>query len=264
MKLYQCLLVQNRWYKSGNTIPKTGIVVHSSGANNPELRRYVNPAIRQTDGMGVILPEETRWDRFQALQAIGTNQYGNDWNRASQPYGMHAFVGKLANGTVAAVQTLPWDSFLWGCGSGSMGSYNASHIQFEICEDTTDREYTKAAYEAAVELCAHLCRAFDIPVSKIRSHRESYLDGYASAHVDPEHWWSLYGYTMDSFRAAVAKALGQPEQPDPVTVTVENAVRDAGINSPEYWKAVLRGEATASGDDIKALMDKYHEAVLRP
>ena len=261
MKLYQCLLVQNRWYKSGNTIKKTGIVVHSSGANNQELRRYVNPAIRQTDGMGVILPEGKRWDRFQALQAIGTNQYGNDWNRASQPYGMHAFVGKLADGTVTAVQTLPWDSFLWGCGSGKNGSYNASHIQFEICEDTTDREYTKAAYEAAVELCAYLCRAFEIPVNKIRSHRESHMDGYASAHVDPEHWWSLCGYTMDSFREAVARAMGRNERPDPVETTVQNAVQDIGLNSPQYWKAVLRNETTASGANIQALMDKYHQAV---
>lgn len=258
MTLYRCLLVKNRWCRSGSTIPIEGIVVHSSGANNAQLRRYVNPAGNQTTGMGVLWPEEKNWNKFQALQAIGTNQYGNDWNRPEQPYGMHAFVGKLANGTVAAVQTLPWESFLWGCGSGKNGSYNATHIQFEICEDTTDQAYTKQAYETAVELCAYLCKAFDIPVNKIRSHREAHLDGYASSHVDPEHWWCLYGYGMDSFRADVAKKLGIQ---DAVDVTVRNAVQDIGLNSPDYWKAVLRGETTATGDNIKALMDKYHKAV---
>ena len=258
MTLYQCLLVKNRWYKSGSTIPINGIVVHSSGANNPELRRYVNPASNQTTGMGAILPDGKIWTRYKALQELGTNQYANDWNRPEQPYCMHAFVGKLANGTVAAVQTLPWNSFLWGCGSGKNGSYNATHIQFEICEDTTDKAYTKAAYETAVELCAYLCKAFDIPVNKIRSHREAHLDGYASSHVDPEHWWCLYGYSMDSFRDAVRKKLGTQ---DAVDVTVQNAVQDIGLNSPDYWSSVLRGETMATGDNIKALMDKYHKAV---
>ena len=263
MNLYQCLLVKNRWYRSGSTIPKTGIVVHSSGANNPELRRYVNPAKGQTDGMGTVLPEAEKWSYSKMLQSLGTNQYANDWNRATQPYGMHAWVGKLADGTVAAVQTLPWDSFLWGCGSGSMGSYNSSHIQFEICEDTTDPAYTKEAYAAAVALCAHLCQAFDIPVSNIRSHREAHLDGYASNHGDPEHWWCLYGLTMDGFRAAVAKAMKTPEEPDQIDITVANAVQDIGLNSPEYWDAVLRGTKTASGANIKALMDKYHAAMTK-
>lgn len=260
MTLYQCLLVKNRWYNSGSTIPISGIVVHSSGANNAQLRRYVNPTGNQTTGMGVIWPEEKTWNKFQALQAIGTNQYANDWNRPEQPYGMHAFVGKLAGGTVAAVQTLPWNSFLWGCGSGMNGSYNATHIQFEICEDTTDKAYTKQAYETAVELCAYLCKVFDIPVNKIRSHREAHLDGYASSHVDPEHWWCLYGYSMDSFRDAVRKKLGTQ---DAVDVTVQNAVQDIGLNSPDYWSAVLRGETKATGDNIKALMDKYHLACTR-
>ena len=258
MTLYQCLLIKNRWYNGGLTIPIDGIVVHSSGANNPQLRRYVNPASTQQTGMGVLLPEEKTWNKFQALQAIGTNLYANDWNRVTQPYGMHAFVGKLANGTVAAVQTLPWDSFLWGCGSGKNGSYNETHIQFEICEDTTDKSYTKQSYETAVELCAYLCKAFDIPVNKIRSHREAHLDGYASSHVDPEHWWFLYGYGMDSFRADVAKKLVKP---DAVDITVQNAIQDIGLNSPDYWTAVLHGETTATGDNIKALMDKYHKAV---
>lgn len=207
MELLQCLFVKNRWYRSGTTIPMTGIVVHSTGANNPNLKRYVQPAAGQTVGLAVLEPEYEESSCSGMLAKLGTNTNGNDWNRATQELGVHAWVGKLANGKVAAIQSLPWDSFVYGVGAGRNGSYNSSHIQFEICEDTTDAAYTREAYRTAAELCAYLCRAFEIPVEKIVSHNEAGLTGYGSRHVDPEHWWSLYGYTMDGFRQDVQRLL---------------------------------------------------------
>lgn len=194
MNLLTCMLTENRWYQSGQTIPMTGIVVHSSGANNPQLRRYVQPT-------------KNTADYWQLLAKLGTNAYNNHWNRSDQDFGMHAFVGKLADGTVAAVQTLPWNSFLWGCGSGKNGSYNATHIQFEICEDTTDPDYAKTAYQAAVRLCADLCAEFSIDPGSIVGHYEAYQLGYGSNHGDPAHWWGPVGLHMDDLRQDVRALL---------------------------------------------------------
>lgn len=194
MTILKCLMTKNRWYRPGSTIPMQGIVVHSTGANNPELRRYVQPS-------------EDDLEYEQLMKKLGRNQYDNHWNRPQEPYGMHAWVGQAADGEVLAVQTLPWDHFLWGCGSGSKGSYNGTHIQFEICENTADIKYTTKAYRAAVELCAELCENFKIPINKIVSHNEAHKLGYASAHGDPEHWWLMAGYTMDGFRLDVLRVL---------------------------------------------------------
>lgn len=214
-----CMMTRNRWYRSGSTIPMTGIVLHSTGANNPQLRRYVQPT-----------PGDERYEGL--LEALGTNVNQNDWNREGQDYGMHAFVGKLADGTVAAVQTLPWDSFLWGCGCGRNGSYNSSHIQIEICEDTTDADYTKQAYWAAAELCAHLCKLFSIPVERIVSHHEAALAGYADTHADPEHWWGRFGCSMAGFREDVQRLLdgGQEEaarynRPEEIPVWAQGTIQ---------------------------------------
>lgn len=261
MKLYQCLLVKNRWYGGSGRISPKGIVVHSTGANNPELRRYVNPVRGQKDGMGCLVPKQEEWSYYKALQMIGTNQYGNHWNDPEQPYGVHAWIGKMADGEVAAVQTLPWDRFLYGCGSGRNGSYNATHIQFEICEDTMDRAYTDKAYKAAVELCSYLCKLFDLPVSSITSHSEAHAAGYASNHTDPVHWWGPFGHTMDQFRTDVKKALGAAETLSPEEITVQHAIQDIGINSPDYWLAVLTGRKTVSPANLKAILDKYHNKV---
>ena len=248
MKILQCLMTKNRWYQSGKTIPVEGIVVHSSGANNPQLRRYVQP----TKG------EPEYWN---LMAQIGTNQYGNHWNMASQPYGMHAFVGKLSNGTVAAVQTLPWNSFLWGCGSGAKGSYNNTHIQFEICEDTTDPAYTRETYKAAAELCAHLCREFGIGPQNIVGHFEAHKQGYASNHGDPEHWWVLHAHSMEGFRRDVQALL------DGYDIEEVDTVRYNSVSEVPEWarpvvqklvdRKILNGDGTGlglTGDMVRLLV----------
>ena len=43
MNLKKLILTENECYKTGRKIKPKGIMVHSTGANNPYLRRYVGP-----------------------------------------------------------------------------------------------------------------------------------------------------------------------------------------------------------------------------
>jgi hypothetical protein len=90
MNLRKLILTENACYKAGKTIVPKGIIVHSTAANNPYLKRYVGP----DDGL------------------LGKNQYNNHWNQ-DRPDGRqvcpHAFIGKLADGSIATYQTLPWN-----------------------------------------------------------------------------------------------------------------------------------------------------------
>lgn len=97
------------------------------------------------------------------LNIIGINRNNNDWGHTTRQVGVNAFIGKLANGTVATVQTMPWNFAPWGCASGKKGSCNDGWIQFEICEDNLqDKSYFEAAYKEAVELTAYLCKLYNI------------------------------------------------------------------------------------------------------
>lgn len=189
MEIKQCILTNNDCYKEAKKIKPVGIVVHSTGANNPALKRYVQP----DDGL------------------LGVNQYANHWNRSGIEVCVHAFIGKDKNGTVRCYQTLPWDYACWGVGRGSKGSYNynpTGHIQFEICEDgLDDHAYFNAAFGTAEDLCAELCYQFDLPVESVVSHAEAAKKGYASNHGDPDHWLKKYSWTMDNFRAQVKSRL---------------------------------------------------------
>lgn len=206
MTLHKLIFTENACYKAGRKIKVQGIMVHSTGANNPWLKRYVGP-------------DDSK---------LGKNQYNNHWN-TYHPGGreicVHGFIGKLADGTVATYQCLPWDHRGWH----ASGSANNTHIGFEICEDgLTDASYFKKVYQEAVELCAYLCKEYGLTEKNIICHSEGYKRGIASNHGDVMHWFPKHGKSMDTFRADVAILLkadttnaGKPTTSTTVTVTSE-------------------------------------------
>ena len=188
MNLQKLILTNNACFKAGKTIKPKGIMVHSTGANNPWLKRYVGP----DDGL------------------LGKNQNNNHWNR-DKPNGrqvcVHGFIGKLSNGTIATYQTLPWSHRGWHAG----GTANNTHIGFEMCEDgLTDASYFSAVYKEAVELCVYLCKLYGLSEKNIICHSEGYKLGIASSHADVMHWFPKHGKSMDTFRDDVGNRLMQP------------------------------------------------------
>lgn len=182
--------VNNLCFIAAQEMVPQGIVVHSTGVNNPNLKRYVDA------------PDE-----------VGVNRYGNHWNVES-PGGrnvcVHAFIGYDKDKQVRVAELLPHNICCWGVGKGKKGSYNydPAYIQFEICEDKLDdRSYYEQAFGVAAEYCAKLCKEHGIEVDKIVGHCEAYRQGYGSNHADPEHWMKKFGETMDDFRSKVAELM---------------------------------------------------------
>ncbi|WP_087392165.1 LysM peptidoglycan-binding domain-containing protein [Pseudoflavonifractor sp. An187] len=199
MRLIKCMLTANDCYKAGRTITPKGVMVHSTGANNPLVARYVQPVEGQSN-------------EAQLKAEIGGNRNANDWNNPGLDVCTHAFVGKLADGGVGTVQTLPWNHRGWHAGTGtSGGSANNTHIAFEICEDDlTDEGYFRKVYQEAVELTAMLCKTYNLnPLADgvVICHSEGYRRGVASNHADVMHWFPKFGKSMDTFRADVSKAM---------------------------------------------------------
>ena len=178
----------NGAFRAARPMPQgspAGIIIHSTGANNPNLKRYVN-----------------------APKICGENPYKNYFDRASTDVCPHAVIGLDKSGNVRAAKLLPWDICCWGCGSGSKGSYNYSpaYIQIEIAEDAlNDRAYFEEAFGLAAQLCQRLMKNYPtIKPENIISHKEACARGYASNHGDPEHWLARFGKNMDWFRGHVA------------------------------------------------------------
>lgn len=245
MRLLNCLLTANRCYQAGRVIKPKGVMVHSTGANNPNLRRYVQP-VSTTPG------------RAELLARLGTNPNGNHWNRAGLNVCVHGFIGKLADGSVAAVQTLPWDRRGWHAGNGSSGrSANDSHISFEICEDgLDDPDYFARAYRAAVELTAMLCREYGLdPLADgvVICHQEGYRRGIASNHGDVLHWFPRFGKSMDDFRADVAAELGR--RPEAPAVDGSNDRNDKEEDGMVYYER-LGDVADSYKATIRKLMER--------
>ena len=240
--LYQQMATKNKCYITGAGITPCGVMVHSTGANNPNLKRYVQP----DDGR------------------LGVNPYSNSFNEY-QPGGRnvcpHAVIGKLADGSVASYQILPWDVEGWHAG----GTANKlGYIGFEICEDALkDAEYFAAAYDEAVALTAYLCRLYGFDPQgetaqgypTVLCHSEAAALGIASNHSDVTHWFPRFGKTMDDFRADVAARMEgnnmdeemtwEEEQKAATEWVTANGISDGerpqdGVKRIEFWVTLWR------------------------
>lgn len=217
LNLIKCYQTQGYWYNNAGAGVPVGVCWHDTGAGNPNLKRYVQPSTNDAN-------------YTELLAKIGKNTNNNDWNRASYTgAGLNAWIGKLADGSVAAVQAGPWDKRAWGVGKGSKGSLNGNGtgskfwIQFEICDDyasgqSCSKDYFTKAYNQAVELTAYLCKlyGFDphgtvsyngVNVPTILCHADSCKLGLGSNHGDVYTWFNKFGKTMDDVRNDVAALL---------------------------------------------------------
>lgn len=231
MDIIKAHATKNLCYIANQKMIPKGIVVHSTGANNPNLQRYVD------------CPE-----------IVGVNKYGNHWNQ-EKPSGrkvcVHAFIGFDKNNMVRVAEILPLNICCWGVGAipydkygnelssyssakfayfGPSYNYDPAYIQFEICEDDlTDENYYREAFSVAAEYCAKLCETYSIPIERIVGHIEAYKQGYGSNHGDPEHWMKRFGENMDDFRSRVKKFLDDTDSKTVVTEKTEKETTSASI-----------------------------------
>ena len=202
LTIYRMFFKDSDCYRSGTRQTSRGVQVHSTGANNPNLRRYVQP----DDGR------------------LGRNTNGNSHNRPGVDVCASAYIGKLADGTVAVYQTLPWDMRCWISGKGKNGNANRlGYIGFEICEDDrTDLIYfNQAVMGAAVNLTAHLCQIMGVhpddvlesyaegDALSVMDHSELAVRGLASNHADITHWLRAFSKRMNDFRREVQAAMDE-------------------------------------------------------
>lgn len=223
MKLIKCYLTNTGWYKNASSNSKpVGILWHDTDGGNTNIKRYVQPM-------------ETDANYNELIDIIGKNPYNNDWNHSGRDAGVNAFIGKIADGSIATVQTGPWEKTPYGCGAGSLGSCNGydltsgtrkwtgTHwIQFEICDDKyKDKKYFDQVYKEACELTAYLCKLYDIDpmgtvdfcgikVPTITCHGEATQLKVGGSHEDVYKWFRALGLpqNMEQVRRDVAALMG--------------------------------------------------------
>ena len=261
-KPLECFMTNSMCYKNTTPMVIKGILLHSTGANNPYLKRYVQP----TDDNNLL------------IEILGKNQYGNDWNHIQVEAGVNAWIGLDANKTVRAVQTMPWDYMPWGCGAGPKGSCNNGWIQIEICEDDLRSEsYFNAIYKETCELIAYLCKLYNLnPKAKaiaynnltipvLLSHSASRDLGMGSNHKDIEHWFSMYNKTLNDIATEVESLLNPTEEDDDMTQEKFNEFMDEylrqqaerpGAGWSETERSWAAGTGLIKGDDTGKMMYK--------
>lgn len=226
LKIIQCFARDSKAFKSGTneikskgwSVHKTGIPqgvqVHSSGTTNPHVKRWT--------------PASKSDPNYAALNELIGKPGSNHWNKADSQKMCNASIGKLADGTVAVVQAMPWNFRAWLSGAYKVGNKvvgnanNDGYIGFEIWEPgfsdangtKKDAKYLEACLEQAILLTAYWVAKFNIPITSVFDHRELRLQKRASNHGDIHHlkskgwvWTNITGDMMDYYRQRVLNTI---------------------------------------------------------
>jgi len=248
---YVCIQTHNKCYKNTKPMEVKGVLWHSTGCNNPNLKRYVQP-----------YAGDSNYD--EAIAKLGKNKAGNDWNHTSENKGVNAFIGKFADGSVGTVQTMPWNYRPWGCAGGSKGSCNNGWIQFEICEDNlTNKEYAQKVWDEAIALSVYLCQMYNLDPSKmakngkgevpvITCHHEAHEFGYASGHMDIDHWFpKILGKNMDNARSEIYAILMGAKKPVSEPIVSTPVQNQTAHSANPYKKPTSAINVGAKGNAVK-------------
>lgn len=197
------------------------------------------------------------------VHSIGVGQgtaqvLANYWNQNIVEACVHYVVDADTPGKV--LQLLPESYTAWA----DAGWANRAAITIEMCESdyikyvggasytVSDEAAFRAdflrAYETLVELCADICKRYGWdPTDKlpnglyvVSSHNEGRLAGLSSSHVDPEHIFSHFGYTMDRLRQDISDRLRQ-DIADKLRQDIKEMANGEKANvSPVYYYRVRK------------------------
>lgn len=239
MRLIECIFTESDCYKTNAIFVPKGVMWHSTGADNPNAKRYAQPSDNDPN-------------RVELYAAIGINGNRNDWNRPGVNKCVHAFIGKAADGNVATVKCLPWNHRGWHAGTGQNGkSANNTHIGFEVCEDAlTDESYFNKVYREAVELTAMLCTEYGLdPMTPgvVISHNEGHDLGIASNHADIDHWLARFGKTMDDVRRDIREEMSNVLTQEQFDQMMDNYLARRAVMPPADWSVAARNWAEGNG-----------------
>ncbi len=135
MEIRQYYLTNNDCHRLGRPLIPKGVIVHTTGAVNPFLSRYI--------GSG-------RWN-------TSDNPLRNDWNHPNVLKCVHAMIGKDKFGSCGNLPDTSRDMRGWHAGH-KIG--NDTLIGFEILEDTGDPEYFQTVWDYAIDLCVFLAKTY--------------------------------------------------------------------------------------------------------
>lgn len=224
MNLKTLYFTNHRNYTNPYRVKPRGIMIHDTGADNPNLARYVQP------------------NKY----GIGENKYNNHWNKTSQVECAHIFIGALDDGEIASVNVMPFNYRTYHCG----GDANATHISIEICRDIDSEKYFTKIYKELIEVCAHLCLLYSFkPLEDgvIICHAEGHQRGIASNHADVTEWFPIYGYTMDRVRQDIYNKIMEGVNMRTFEEEMQKYLKSLQDNDASSWSKEAREWAISNG-----------------
>lgn len=156
--------------KSKEKMTPRGIVIHSTGRNQPFVKAFIQPV-------------KDNPNYKELLKIIGRE---NNYKKPQHDY--HFWVGKTITQGVKSFMIEPLDLKLW----------NDNFIHICICEDDlNNKNYLIDCISETTVLCDELCKHYHWTEKAIHDYSE------ISNFPDCNYWFKKHGYSVELIRAII-------------------------------------------------------------
>lgn len=164
----------------------------------------ISPYCRSGEKQNAIQNIVVHWVGNAGSSAIGNRNYFNSLATSHETYASSHYIIGL-NGE--KIRCIPENEVAFHAGSYSM---NRKSIGIEVCHPDWEGKFNEATYNSLVELCADICRRYNLSVNSIIRHYDVTGKECPRYYVRNESTWI-------QFKNDVASKLGQAT----VSVAVE-------------------------------------------
>ena len=162
------------WAKGIKKMTPKGIIIHSSGFEQPYLWYFIQPS-------------NSNPNKSQILNTIGVNKKHTDYNHTRRLINYHYWIGKDSNNNIQTIKAFPND-------------FKIKDNYIHIClleDDLNDKKYALQIVSELIQLCVHLCKEFHWNENNVLGHSE------ISSLPDANYWLKKYGYDIDTIRQII-------------------------------------------------------------
>lgn len=171
-----------------------------------EMLLTINPYSRSGEKQNKLEYLVLHWVGNAGSSAVANRNYFENLRYTHKTYASSQYIVGLEG---EKIHCIPDDEVAFHSGSYSM---NRKSIGIEVCHPDWDGKFNEKTYDSLVELCAELCKKYEIPINNVIRHYDVTGKNCPKYYVEHEEAWEQLKQDINNKINGEVVPVPEPEE----------------------------------------------------
>ena len=171
-----------------------------------EMLLTINPYSRSGEKQNKLEYLVLHWVGNAGSSAVANRNYFENLRHTHKTYASSQYIVGLEG---EKIHCIPDDEVAFHSGSYSM---NRKSIGIEVCHPDWDGKFNEKTYDSLVELCAELCKKYEIPINNVIRHYDVTGKNCPKYYVEHEEAWEQLKQDINNKINGEVVPVPEPEE----------------------------------------------------